>query len=132
MARYHGNRGKVLMSTSGAGTATPVASMATWSLDAKTDYVDVTAFGDTNKQYVAGLPDYSGAFSGFWDDTDTTVYTGQTSSTGVKMYLYPDYTNKPTVYWYGLANVDYSINADAGDAVKVSGSFSAAGNWGRY
>jgi len=132
MARYHGKKGKILMSTSGSGTATPVASMATWSLDVTTDRVEVTAFGDANKQYVQGLGDYSGAFSGLWDDTEATVFTGQTSSTGVKLYLYPDYTNAVTKYWYGTANVDYSVSVDVGDAVKVTGTFGAAGDWGRY
>lgn len=120
------------MSTSGSGTAVPVASLSSWSIDAKTDRVDVTAFGDANKQYVPGLPDFSGAFAGLWDDTEATVFTGSTSATAVKMYLYPDYSNAPTKYWYGTAYVDYTVTADVGDAVKCSGTFGAASDWARY
>lgn len=118
------------MSTSGSGTANVVASMEQWTLDLSADKVDVTSFGDSNKQYVQGFPDISGTLSGFFDDTDTTVSTGRSSATGVKMYLYPDYTNAPTKYAYGTAFVDMMIDASAKDAVKLSAKFSASGNWG--
>lgn len=112
--------------------AVTVASMATWKLSAKTDRADVTSFGDTNMQRVSGLPDYSGDFSGFFDDTDTTLFAAAATLAGCSCYLYPDKTNAPTKYWYGLANVDYEISADIGDAVKISASWDAAGNWGRF
>lgn len=118
----------MLLGATAGGVAVPVASLSNWSLDYKTDRVDVTSFGDTNKQYVQGLPDIQGSFAGFWDDSDTTVR--QASGTaGVNTYLYPDFTNAPTKYAYGLATVDFSLAADVGDAVKVTGSFGASGNW---
>ncbi len=132
MARYHGKRARIYLSPTAGGTATPLASQATWSLSAKTDRVDVTSFGDTNKTRVAGLPDYTGAFSGFFDDSDSTLFAAAALLVGVPCYLYPDITNAPTKYWYGLANVDYEVTTDVNDAVKISASWDAAGNWGRY
>ena len=119
------------MSTTGTGTAQPLASMASWTVNAETDKEETTSFGDANKTYVQGLPDLSGDFSGFFDDTDTSLFTGANSSDGVKLYLYPDYTSAPTRYWYGPAWVDYSVETEVSGAVTVSGSFSANGSWGR-
>lgn len=130
MARYHGRKGRVYMSTSGSGTAVPVDSLSEWVLNMATDRVDVTAFGDANKQSVQGLPDISGSFSGFWDDTEDDVWSARDSTDGVKIYLYPS-TDAASKYWYGLAWVDFSVNVPVGGAATLSGTFSAAGNWGR-
>ncbi len=129
MAVYHGRKGVVYMSTTGSGSASSVVSMANWTLSRATDYAETTAFGDSNKTWVQGLPDISGTVSGFFNEASTTLYTGSTSSDGVKMYLYPssDITGK---YFYGPAWVDYSITTDNKDAVKISASYKANGSWG--
>ena len=132
MARYHGKKGRILMSTTGTGSAAPLASMASWTINSETDKEETTSFGDTNKTYVQGLPDVSGDFSGFFDDTESALFTGAASADGVKLYLYPDYTNAPTKYWYGPAWVDYSVENAVDSAATVSGSFSANGAWGRF
>lgn len=130
MAVYHGRKGRVMMSTTGTGAAVTVAHLTSWSIDASTDKVEVTSFGDVNKTYVQGLPDISGSFNGFFDDTDSTLFTGSGSTDGVKLYLYVS-TDALTRYWYGPAWVDYSISNDVGDAAKITANFSANGAWGR-
>ena len=130
MALYHGKKGRVMMSSTGTGDAATVAKLNSWSLDMSTDMVEVTAFGDTNKVYVKGLPDISGQLSGFFNDTDDTMYDGSQSADGVKLYLYPAEDNL-TKYWYGPAFVDFSITTGVSEAVAISGSFSAAGAWGQ-
>lgn len=132
MARYHGKKARIYLSATAGGVAVPVASMANWSLSAATDRAEVTSFGDTNVQRVSGLPDFSGSFSGFFDDSDTTLFAAAATLAGCTCYLYPDAANAPTKYWYGLANVDYEIEAAVDDAVKISANWDAAGNWGRY
>ena len=119
-----------MMSTSGTGNAITVAALTTWSIDSSTDTVETTSFGDVNKTYVQGLPDISGTFEGFFDDTDSTVFTGSGSADGVKLYLYPS-TDALTKYWYGPAWVSYSVNSGVADAVAISANFSANGAWGR-
>ena len=130
MAKYHGKKGRVMMSTSGSTAAVTVASLSAWSLDMATDRVEVTAFGDANKTYVQGLPDISGQISGFYDDTVDTLFTGADSADGVNIYLYPS-TDDLTSYWYGPAFVDFSISTGVSEAVTISGSFAARGSWGR-
>lgn len=31
---------------------------------------DISMFGDANQRFIDGLPEWSGSFTGFWDDTD--------------------------------------------------------------
>jgi hypothetical protein len=128
MARYHGQRGVVYISTTGTGTATTTASLSAWTLDLDTDLVETTSFGDSNKTYVQGLRNVQGTISGFWDDTETKLFTASTSSDGCKLYLYPSST-ATSKYAYGPAWLSVSLDTGVGDAVTVSANFSANGSW---
>lgn len=130
MSRHHGKYGRLYMSTTLGGTPVSVASLDAFTLDMKSERVEVTSFGDTNRQYVQGFGDISGTFAGNWDDAVSTPWTGRKSATGVFLYLYPDITNSATKYAYGPAWVDMSISTSATGKVSVNGTFQAAGNWG--
>ncbi len=130
MAKYHGRRGVIYMSTTGSGTAVAVVGLNMWSLDMATDKVETSEFGVTNKTYVQGLPDVKGQISGFWDDTTDTPYDASQSADGVKLYLYPA-SSAATKYWYGPAWIDFNIETAIGDAVKIGASFVANGQWGQ-
>ncbi len=130
MAQYHGKSGVVYISTTGGGTAVAAVKLSAWSLNSATDRVEVTAFGDSNKTYVQGLPDLTGELSGFWDDTSDQLYDASRSSDGVKLYLYPS-SNAATKYWYGPAWVDFNIDVPVDGAVTIGGSFAANGSWGQ-
>lgn len=130
MSRYHGGKAIVMLSTTGSGVAATAISLSKWSLDKATDKVDVTAFGDLNKTYVQGLPDVKGTLSGWFDSADDALFDGSESADGVKLYLYPSSLCQ-TIYHYGTAWLDASIDVDAKGAVSISGSFVAAGSWGR-
>lgn len=129
MARIHGNRGIIYMSTTGAGTAVPVPGLSAATLDSANDTVDVTAFGDPNKTYVLGLRDIKGALSGFLDTADDTLFAASLSTDGVKMYMYPDRTY-PSRYDYGPAWISVSQDIPSTGAVTLTGSFVANGAWG--
>jgi hypothetical protein len=129
IARYHGKSGRLYASTTGTGTAVPVASLSHWSVDMATDTAETTSFGDTNKTYVQGLPDISVSFEGFYDDAESTIYTASTSADGTKLYLYIS-TNAASKYLYGPAWLNFSLDTSVSDAVKVSGAASANGAWG--
>ncbi|HET6498162.1 MAG TPA: hypothetical protein VFH17_03805 [Coriobacteriia bacterium] len=129
MARYHGKSGYLYVQGSGAA-AIPVAALTEWSLDMKRDRVEVTSFGDTNKVMAQGLPAFSGSVSGFWDDADDTLMQASEATSGRAMYIYPS-RDAIAKYFYGTAWVDVSASGSMGDAVKVSGTFEAAGPWGR-
>ncbi len=130
MSRYHGGTGVIYLSVTGSGNAIATIALSQWSLDRATDKVDVTAFGDTNKQYVQGLPDIKGAIAGWFDSADDALFDGAASADGIKLYLYPS-SLAPTIYHYGPAWLDASIEVDVKGAIGVKGSFVAAGAWGR-
>lgn len=115
-----------LAATTG-GTAAPVASLNSWSIDFSVDQADATAFGDTNKQYVGGLPDASGAFSGFYDDGGQNILTAARDGLSRKMYLYPS-TSDTTKYWYGSVLVDVSYEGAVDKVVSASAKWKAAGD----
>jgi hypothetical protein len=130
MAKYPARNALLYMSTTLAGVASTVIALNEWTINTATDKIEVTAFGDANKTYVQGLKDLQGSYSGFWDDTETKPFTGADSSDGVKIYLYPS-ASKMTSYFYGTAWADASMNTSVNGAVTISGSFAAAGSWGR-
>ena len=132
MARYHGKKGLVYLSTTGSGTATSFTPLNAWSYDRSVDTVETTSFGDTNKTYVQGLPDARGSFGGFYDDTTVaTLNTGAGSTDGIKIYLYPS-SDALTKYFYGPAWSSYSVSTGISQAVQITGSFVANGSWGFF
>jgi hypothetical protein len=125
MARNHGRRGRLYVGITSAGVAEPIAFLRDWSINFSVDNVEVTAFGDANKVYVAGLPDSSGSFSGFLDDATAQLYTAATDGVARKFYLYPD-TNSTGIYWFGTALFDFNAAGAVDGANTCSGDFQAA------
>jgi hypothetical protein len=128
LAKYAGRKGVVYLAPDGTTAASAVASLNSWSINRATDKLDVTSFGETNKTYVQGLPDLRGSFAGFWDDSETKLFTAAASTAAVRMYLYPS-ADAPTKYAYGLAWVDASIEVPVNDSVKITSDFVAGGSW---
>jgi len=125
MARIHGRRGRIYLAVASGGTAEPIPFLASWSINAQSEKAEVTAFGDNNKVYVAGLPDSSGEFSGFYDDATAQTYTAAVDGLPRKFYLYPS-TSLNTQYWFGEILPDFSVNGSVGGAVEVSSSWNAS------
>jgi len=125
MAKLAGRNGALYMALTSGGTAEPVAYLSKWSVNFQTDKIDVTSFQDTTKTYVAGLPDFDGAYTGWYDNATVQMYTAATDGVARKFYLYPS-SAATTQYWFGTAFFDYSIDVGVEDAISVSGSFKAA------
>ena len=132
MTRRHGRNGQVYIGVTSAAAASPCAFQASWSINMVTDKQDVTAFGDGNKVYVAGLPDSSGDFSGFMDDATSQTYIAATDGLARNFYLYPDATNDPNVYWFGTILPDFSADGAIGGAVNFKSTWNAASRVQRY
>ena len=126
MAARHGRNGRLYMAIASGGSAEPIPFINEFSQQASTDRVDVTCFGDTNKQYVAGLPDAQGSYAGIWDDATAQMFTAATDGVARKFYWYPDRLNAPSVYWFGTAFFDQSQTNSVTDAAKISGTWTAA------
>jgi hypothetical protein len=127
MSRIHGRRGRLYVGlASDSATAEPVSYLNSWTIEFDVDRVEVTAFEDSNKTYVSGLPDASGTFDGFYDTASDQLYTAAVDGMARKFYLYPT-TADTTVYFYGTASFDFSVDGSTDDAVTVSGSWAASG-----
>lgn len=131
MAKYHGKRGRVYISSTHTGAPVSVCMLDSWSFDGTMDTVEVTTFCDNNKVYVVGMDDAKGSFTGYWDNAEDTLYVASELGDSVSMYLYPS-ADAVTKYWYGYAFITgLSIDTGVGDAVKVSADWVAAGEWDR-
>lgn len=139
MARIHGRHGKVFMDLGGspgspAGGSpfapTEVGDVRSFTLSMKTDRVEVTAFGDANKQRVAGLPDYSGNIGLWYNSAGSTleIIASILAGSPVGLKLMPD-RRDPTIYFEGAANLDGELNVDVNGAVSFDGTWDAAGSW---
>jgi len=125
MARLHGQRGRVYLAITSGGTPTPVAFQNAWSFNAVTSQVEVTAFEDPNLVYVAGKPDASGDFTGFYDDATAQTYTAAIDGLPRGFYLYPNINNNGQ-YWYGTVLVDFAISGSTTSAVDLKSTWRAA------
>lgn len=128
MARRSGRHGRVQLNPVGTAPGI-VASLTNWKLDYKTNKIDVTAFGDSNKQTIPDLAAITGSFTGIWDDSEDKPFATAKAEGGGFFYGYPDDTNSPSKYAYGPVYCDASIDVPLSGAVTVTGTFEAAGNW---
>lgn len=127
--RRHGSKGQVKMDPTGGATTVVVADLNAWTLNQARDTVDVTAFQDTNKQYVVGLPDVKGTVGGWWNSaTSPVLFDAAAADIPVMLELVPS-TIDPTFLFKGLAYLDAAINVSATGAVSISGNFVGAGPW---
>lgn len=132
MSRRHGRNGQIYMGLTSAAAASPLPFQASWSINMNVDKQDVTAFGDGNKVYVAGLPDASGDFSGFMDDATSQTYIAAIDGLARNFYLYPDATNSPNVYWFGTVLPDFSADGAIAGPVNFKSTWNAASKIQRY
>lgn len=129
--RLHGKNGRIQMDAAGGSSVVTLGDLDAWTLDMSTDRTDATAFGDTNKHKVSGLPDFSGSIGGFWNalaSSSPAYFAAVLAGIAVTLRLIPN-TADPTVYFQGLSNIDGGINVSAKGAITTSGKWDAAGNW---
>jgi hypothetical protein len=130
-SRIHGKHGQIQMDPAGGAALVVVGDLDAWTLDMSTDRAEVTAFGDTNKRRVSGLPDFTGTIGGWWNAVATSspaYFAAVLAGLAVTLRLVPNSLDA-TVYFQGLANVDGSVNVSAKGAVSVGGKWDAGGNW---
>jgi hypothetical protein len=117
------------MDPTGGATVVEVASINAFTLEMTRDFVDVTCFGDTEKQSVAGLRDIGGSYKGCYDKASyMVIFDAIGGAVAVMLHLVPDLVD-PTYLWKGLAYLDGSIDCSASGAVTHEGKFKGAGPW---
>lgn len=105
---------------------TKVANKSEWTLSMTREYADVTTFRDKNKVAAAGLMDINGTFTGLLDMTSEALII-RNDGAAYTVALYPE--DGGTAVGSGPAFVDCSVTATSTDAVRITGSFKAAGDW---
>lgn len=136
MSRIHGRNGIVYLGVNPADAASPMAFLSDWSLNYSVAKVDVTCFQDQNLIWVAGLPDASGDFSGFFDTATAQTYVAAQDGQPRNFYLYPSLLGaqgaNPGQYFFGQILPDYSLASGIGAAVTLKSSWNAASRISRY
>jgi uncharacterized protein YggU (UPF0235/DUF167 family) len=118
VAKYHGKGLRVQVGISSTATASLLVGVTDWEIDLSVDTAETTAGGDSNKTYVQGLANGQFSMSGVWDDTETKLVAGAASTTGVKIYAYPDYAGAAGKYISGVFWLSVSFQNAVGDAAK--------------
>ena len=125
MGRIAGRNAAIYVGATTSAAASPLTYQNSWSMSFESEKIDVTAFGDSNKSYVAGIADSMGEFSGFYDDATAQTLTAAIDGLSRRFYLYPN-SNTTSQYFFGTIFVDFSVNAEVAGAVEVSARWNAA------
>lgn len=131
MSRIHGRNGIVYLGVNSGDPASPMAFLSDWSINFSVAKVDVTCMGDQNLIWVAGLPDASGDFSGFFDTATAQTYVSATDGQPRNFYLYPS-TLMTGQYFFGQILPDYSLSGGVAAAVSLKSTWNAATKISRY
>ena len=125
MGRLAGRNGRIYMGiANSSATAEPLPFVAQYNISWKSPKIDVTAMGDNNNIYLAGIKNAAGSWSGFYDDSTAQSYTAATDGLPRKFYLYPS-TNNTAQYFFGQVVADMSIDASVSGAVQMSADWAA-------
>ena len=125
MAIISGRNGQVLWDPLGVTATVPILSLNAWTAEFKTEFEDVTCFGDVNRVYIPGMKDAGGTIGGFWNSAELDLFEAAESDVPGLLKLLPSST-EATFFWSGQAYMDASIDASL-SAPKVSGTWKAAG-----
>lgn len=117
MSRFHGRRGCIYLAVHNGDQPSLLTQMASWSIVFAHDTFDATTLADTQKVWGAGLPDASGSFTGFLDDSTSQTYIAATDGLPRGMYLYPSSLNTGT---YFSGNVLPDLAATGGENAPVT------------
>lgn len=136
MSRIHGRNGQVYLGVTTGAAAQPLAFVADWTINFATAKVDVTALGDSNLIWVAGLPDATGDFTGFYDTATGQTYAAAIDGQPRNFYLYPSLIGlqgaNPGQYFFGIILPDFTTSGGVAAAVTFKSSWNAAGTVQRY
>lgn len=130
--KLHGYGGAIYIGGAVGSGGIRVATKTEWTFNRDRDYVDATVFGDTNKTYLAGLPNVQGTFAGLLDVSGDLMLNSATSG-DTTLYLYTSDGTVPgtTVHLlaHGPALIDATVNVSNTDAAKITGNYRASGAW---
>lgn len=123
----HGRRGALYLDTSPDADQVPtkIPMLVDWTVNRTVDRVETTSTDSENKEYVSGLPDYTGTFNLNMDADSDALYASADGKARMH-YFYPDRTN-PRRYNYGPIMLDASESGGVTAKLGQSVNFAAAG-----
>lgn len=119
MAEVHGLNADLTLDGTTFDTYT-----TTTTLNFTQDTADVSAYGDADKQYIAGMEDATISTSGNWDSTQDAASYAMLDGATVATAVQPDGT---VDYSQNAFCTGYSISMPANGAVTYSHSFQRSG-----
>jgi|SRR3990170_705542 len=125
MATLHGKNSMLYMSD-GTNQAEKISEAAEWTLDVNFDEDPDPALGDSWKTRLKGLLEFSGSFSGNFDDAQDTLWDASIASTSAKFYLYPA-SGQSGRYYHGNIWPKVSIGGGVSGKETFSVSFTGDG-----
>ena len=117
--RLHGRNGLVYLSVHNGDQASPLAYLNSWSVSFTHELIETTTVTDDQRVHVAGLPDVSGSFTGFWDDATSQTYIAAVDGLPRNMYLYPNARNMGQ-FFSGSVLPDMAVTGSATGDVAVT------------
>ena len=126
--KLHGKNAAIYLGAAKGSGGVKIATKTDWTLRRNRDYVDATTFGDTNRTYLAGLPNVEGTFAGLMDVSGDLLLNAATSD-ATQIYLYADDGATPILIANGPGFIDGTVSASVTDAVRYTGDFRASGAW---
>ena len=90
------------------------------------DTAEVTTFGDSSKEYLAGLKDATISISGSWDATADAILAALTTA-GTFEYGPAGSASGAVKYTGEAILTGYTVNAPVGDKVSFSAEFQVTG-----
>jgi hypothetical protein len=122
-----GRNGQVAWDPLGGTAIVPIISLNAWTGEFKTEYEDVTSYGDTNRVYIPGMMDMGGTIGGFFNSSDLALFRAAMQTTPGTLKLTPT-IDDAAIFFQGKAYMSASIDCSL-EAPKVSGDWKAAGPW---
>jgi len=122
MAALAGKAGKVIL------TAATIVNVNSWSVDISIDLADITSLGDSWKEQLPTLKEWSGTIECHFDPADTTgqnaLRTAALAGTQVALQFYVD----GTYYYSGNAYIaSQGVETPVDDKVSISFEFTGDG-----
>ena len=99
MANHKGSEGTVHVGT------TAIAELRGWELTHENEPIDDTILSDADRTFQAGVNNWSGSATAFWDETDTNGQEALDIGASVTLKFYAEGTASTDVYYTGTALV---------------------------
>lgn len=127
MAFVHGKTAVFKIDNSGGSLTDISAYCDSVDFPLTADTAEVTTFGDSSKEYVAGLKDATISISGSWDATADGVLAAIVGVAGSFEYGPAGSTVSNIKYTGECICTGYTVNAPVGDKVSFSAEFQVTG-----